>query len=92
MLAEFDACFGPHQQKALQGLAIVPSILVDASDNSVTRLSQFAEMYQQDLPSPAPSTFQSELQCWKIKWQEQLKQHGKASLPTPLPKLTARDP
>lgn len=41
---------------------------------------QFADFYQQDLPSP--STFQSELQWWKIKWQEHLNNHGSASLPS----------
>ena len=58
LLAEFNSRFGPHQKKALQGLALVPSVLINASDDSIARLGQLAEMYQQDFPSPG--TFQSE--------------------------------
>ena len=38
------------------------------------------KMYQNDLPSP--DCIESELHCWLIKWQQQVREHGQASLPT----------
>ena len=81
LLSEMDSCFSSHQQTALFGLSVVPSIMLSLSrEECTTKLSQFAEMYQDDLPSP--DCIQSELECWWIKWQQEVREHGQASLPT----------
>lgn len=44
-----------------------------------TKVSQLADMYLGDLPSS--DSIHSELHCWQIKWQKQLQDHGRNSLP-----------
>ena len=81
LLSEMDSRFSSHQQTALFGLSVVPSIMLSLSrEECTTKLTQFAEMYQNDLPSP--DCIESELHCWLIKWQQQVREHGQASLPT----------
>ena len=59
----------------------MPSILVTQSRKDVNnRISELAEMYQQDLPSPG--CLKIELDCWLLKWQQQMEDHGRGSLPT----------
>ena len=81
LLSEMDSRFSSHQQTALFGLSVVPSIMLSLSrEECTTKLTQFAEMYQNDLPSP--DCIESELHCWLIKWQHQVREHGQASLPS----------
>ena len=42
--------------------------------------SPLADLYQDDLPSP--DCVHSEFECWQLKWQQQLEEHGEKSLPT----------
>ena len=79
LLSEMESCFSSHQQTALLGLSIIPSILVTLpTEEYTTKSMQLAEMYSDDLPSP--DCAQSELHCWQLKWQQQLRENGSASL------------
>ena len=83
LLLEMESRFSIHQQTALLGLSLIPSILVDPStdaDECNTKICQLADMYQQDLPSH--DCIGSELHCWKMKWQKQFSEHGQISLPS----------
>lgn len=81
LLSEMRSRFTSHQQKALLGLAIVPSVLVTIPAEDVsTKVSQIVELYIGDLPSP--DCVDSELHCWQMKWKQQLKDHGQNSLPS----------
>ena len=85
LLSEMKSHFSTHQQTALLCLSIVPSIMV--TEECSTKVSQLADMYWDDLPSP--DCFHSELHCWQMKWQQHLKEHGQISLPSS-PTLTLR--
>ena len=62
LLSEIRSRFGRHQQTALLGLSILPSIMVTQSrDESITKVSNLATMYRDDLPSP--DCISSELDC-----------------------------
>ena len=53
LLSEMDSRISSHQQRALFGLSVVPSIMLSLSkEEYTTNLTQFAEMYRKDLPSP----------------------------------------
>ena len=61
----------------------VPSVLVSLpAEEYTTTCMQLAKMYDDDLPSP--DCVESELHCWQLKWQKQLRENGSASLPTTL--------
>ena len=80
LLSEMRSRFSSHQQTALLGLSLVPSVLVTIPAEEVsTKVGQFVDMYVGDLPSP--HCVVSELHCWQMKWQKQLKDHGQNSLP-----------
>lgn len=80
LLSEMHSRFATHLQTALLGLAIVPSVLVTLSEDDFgTKVSQLADMYLGDLLSS--DSIHSELHCWQIKWQKQLQDHGRNSLP-----------
>ena len=88
LLSEMNSRFGKHQQTALLGLSIVPSVLVTLPPEECScKVKQLAELYENDLPSP--ECIESEVHSWQIKWQKQLKEHGEASLPSS-PILTIR--
>ena len=81
LLSEMRSRFSSHQQKALLGLSIVPSIMVtQTSEECTTKISELVDMYQDELPSPHCVT--SEVHCWMMKWQQHLKEHGQSSLPS----------
>ena len=83
LLSEMRSRFSSHQQTALLGLSLVPSVLVTIPAEEVsTKISQFVDMYVGDLPSP--NCVDSELHCWQMKWQQQLKDHGPNILPSTL--------
>ena len=80
LLSEMKTRFTTHQKTALLGLCIVPSVMVTLPDEECTsKVSQLADMYQDDLPSP--DSVLSELHCWQMKWQHHLREHGQTSLP-----------
>lgn len=80
LISELDDRFSIHHQKSLQGMYLVPSVLVTVNAEECNiKLQQIAEFYEEDLPSP--STIQSELHCWHMKWQEQKSSHGLSCLP-----------
>lgn len=88
LLSEMNSRFGKHQQTALLGLSIAPSVLVTLPpEDFYSKVKQLAKLYENDLPSP--ECIESELHSWQVKWQKQLKEHGEASLPSS-PTLTIR--
>ena len=81
LLTEIESRFSTHQQTALLGLMLVPSVLVHLTLNNCTsKTSMLAEMYKVDLLSP--DSYESELHCWLMKWQKHLHENGEASLTT----------
>ena len=80
LLSELESRFTTHQLTALQGLNLIPSILVDKTVQEISpKIYQLGDMYDGDLPHS--SSLQSELHCWHMKWKQQ-EEHGQASLPT----------
>ena len=70
-----------HQVTALQGLYLVPSVLVSKAVEEISaKICQFGEMYDVDLSHSC--SLQSELHCWHMKWKKQEEEHGPSSLPT----------
>ena len=88
LLSEMKTRFGQHQQTVLLGVSLVPAILLASQtlpEEHRLRLSeifQLAAHYEKDLPSPR--CVESELHSWTMKWQCQLAEYGKNSLPTTL--------
>ena len=81
LLVELETRFSPHHRAALLGLCLVPSALVTLPDTDVnSNLAKLVDQYEGDLPSPE-SVF-NQMHSWKIKWQQQMEQHGNACLPT----------
>ena len=81
LLSEMEIRFSSHQQTALLGMAIVPSVLVDLSmDECTVKFAQVVATYEEDFPSP--ECFHSELHCWWMRWQQHCSEHGQSSLPT----------
>ena len=63
LLSEIKTRFTTHQKIALLGVCIVPSVMVTLPDEDcASKVSQLADMYQDDLPSP--DSVLSELHCW----------------------------
>ena len=81
LLSELESRFNTHQLTALQGLYIIPSVLVGKTVEEISpKICQLGDMYDGDLPHS--SSLQSELHCWHMKWKQQEEEHGQASLPT----------
>ena len=52
-LSEMESCFSSHQQTALLGLSIVPSVLVSLpTEEYAIKSVQLAKMYSNDWPAP----------------------------------------
>ena len=51
-------------------------------DDCASRLKALCDLYENDLPSP--QSFESELNCWLIKWKHELENHEENSLPKSL--------
>ena len=78
-----EARFSKHQQTALNGLYLIPSILTTKSLAEITsKVAEFKDMYGEDLPHS--SSLQSEVHSWYLKWREQKEEHGIQSLPITL--------
>ena len=81
LISELDTRFSKHQQTALQGLYLVPSVLTTLEVEEISsKVCQLEDMYGDDLPHP--SSLRSELHCWHLKWKQQEEEHGRCSLPT----------
>ena len=75
--------FDKHQQTAVQDLYLVPSLLVSKTLEEVSpKIQGLGDLYKNDLPFQ--SSLSSEFHCWYMKWRDQEKEHGSASLPTTL--------
>ena len=83
LLLEMETRFDKHQQTAVQGLYLVPSLLVTKTLEEVSpKIQELGDLYKDDLPFH--SSLSSEFHCWYMKWIDQEKEHGSASLPTTL--------
>lgn len=83
LLLEMETRFDKHQQTAVQGLYLVPSLLVSKTLEEVSpKIQELGDLYKDDLPFH--SSLSSEFHCWYMKWRDQEKEHGSASLPTTL--------
>ena len=68
LLAELNRRFNSHQTTALQGLYLVPSVLVTKDLPSVSKMiMETGEFYAVDLPNV--SSLKSEIHNWYMKWQ-----------------------
>ena len=68
LISEMKTRFGKHQQTALLGLSIVPSVLVSIPPEDLSsKVQQLVELCENDLPSP--ECIDSELHTWQLKWQ-----------------------
>ena len=73
--------FTSHQQTALLGLSIVPSVMMTMSVEEFTaNANKLADFFKDDLPFQ--QCFHSELDCSKLKWHQHLTEHGHCSLPS----------
>ena len=68
---------------SVQGLYLIPSFLVSKTLEEVSpKIQELGDLYEDDLPFH--SSLSSEFHCWYVKWKDQEKEHGSASLPTTL--------
>lgn len=83
LLLEMETRFDKHQQTAVQGPYLVPSLLFSKTLEEVSpKIQELGDLYKDDLPFH--SSLSSEFHCWYMKWRDQEKEHGSASLPTTL--------
>ena len=83
LLAEMETRFSKHQQTAINGIYLIPSIITTKSLGEITsKFTELEEMYGKDLPHS--SSLQSEVHSWYLKWREQKEENGTQSLPTNL--------
>ena len=83
ILTEMKSRFSQHQQTAVTGLLLVPSILVTKSLSEATsKIVELGDMYSDDLPNS--TSLQSEIHTWYLKWTQEKQNHGAESLPTSL--------
>ena len=66
LISHLNSRFSDIQQKAIMGMKIVPSVLMDNS-LSASSTQDLVEYYKEDLPSP--SSLDVELHLWKCKWR-----------------------
>lgn len=75
IISEMVSRFSKHQQSIVNGLLLVPSIIVTKSlADATSQISQFGDLYSDDLPSP--SSLQSEIHTWHMKWTQEKQNHG----------------
>lgn len=65
LLTHLNSRFSNIQQKAIMGMTIVPSVLVDETIPT-SSLSDLLQQYSDDLPNP--SSLETEIHLWKCKW------------------------
>ena len=66
LLQHMEKRFSPLQSKAIQGLRLVPTVLMSMTDTR--ELDEIVSIYEEDLPSPA--TWEAELHRWRVSWQD----------------------
>ena len=82
-LVELDRRFSSHHQTAIQGLYLVPSVLVTNDLQTVSQaVVETGEFYAADLPNL--SSLKSEVHNWYTKWKTEEKDHGSSALPSSL--------
>ena len=83
LISEIESRFSTHQQTALPGFSLVPSVMASLTlEDTTATISQLTDMYLEDLP--LCNSIEGELHCWWMKWQKELCEHGHASLPKTL--------
>ena len=83
LLAELDRRFSSHQKTTLQGLYLVPSVLVREDLSTVSSVvMKVGELYAVDLPDV--SSLSSEIHNWYTKWKLEEKCNGVNALPSTL--------
>ena len=71
LLAEMETRFSKHQQTAIYGLYLIPSIMTTKSLREITsKFTELEEMYGEDLPHS--SSLQSEVHSWYLMYGEDL--------------------
>ena len=88
LLAELNRWFSSHQTTALQGLYLVPSVLVTKDLPTVSKIVMEAgEFYAVDLPNA--SSLKSEIHNWYTKWKLKRKTSAlPSSLSSTLPRIS----
>ena len=82
-LVELDRRFSSHHQTAIQGLHLVPSVLVTNDLQTVSKaVVEAGEFYAVDLPNL--SSLKSEVHNWYTKWKTEEKDNGLSALPSSL--------
>ena len=80
LLVEMRSRFATYQVTALQGLCLVPSVLVTLPlSDAKEKLNSLVELYKNDLPSPG--SIGSELHSWQVKWKKHLDLNGPSGMP-----------
>ena len=83
LLAELDRRFTSHQVTALQGLYLVPSVLVTKDLPTISKVViEAGEFYATDLP--IVSSLKSEIHSWYTKWKTEEQENGSSALPSSL--------
>jgi len=83
LIAELNMRFSSLHQKAMQGLSLIPSILVNLTPAEGKKtLLEAVNLYQDDLPSIG--SIKSEVHNWMVKWEKNTKDQGHTSLPSTL--------
>lgn len=69
LICHLNSRFSDIQQKAIMGMKIVPSVLMNNSliSDSESITQHLVEYYKEDLPNP--SSLAVELHLWKCKWR-----------------------
>ena len=65
LLTQLDVRFSSDQQRVMQGLSLVPTVMMETSQWS-EHIIELAELYHNDLPST--ENLDMELLYWKTKW------------------------
>ena len=66
LITELESCFDKHKQTALQGMYLIPALLVTKSIEEISpKVSELGKMYVNDLPSS--SSLQSELLVFEVE-------------------------
>lgn len=83
LLAELNARFTDHQKTAIQGMYLIPSVMVTEDLSTVSQIVMKAgDFYSADLPDV--SSLNCELQNWYTKWNTEKETHGISALPATL--------
>ena len=65
LVSHLKTRFSNLQEKAIMGMTLVPSVMVDTTISPST-VADLMEQYGEDLPNP--SVLETEIHLWKCKW------------------------